>query len=294
MEINETNINGLFQGFKTTFNKGLEGAKRSYKTVSMEIPSTTAEESYGWLGAIPSIREWIGDRIVNSLSITSYQIKNRKFELTVGVPRDKIEDDQYGIYGPIMEKMGRDVALHPDELIFSLLGKGFQTTCFDGQYFFDKDHPVVVNGKPVSVSNVQDGTDDAWYLLDCSQPLKPLIYQNRASFHFTTLDNERDQNVFFKDEYIYGGRGRSNAGLGLWQLAFASKAPLNKENYEAARKAMMSLKSDSGKPLGITPTHLVIPTMLEGNGRRILNALLPDGGTNEWAGSAELIVTPFL
>ena len=113
-------------------------------------------------------------------------------------------------------------------------------------------------------------------------------------FSFTTPDNERDHIVFFRDEYVYGGRGRSNAGLGLWQLSFASKADLNRENYEAARKAMMNLKSDSGKPLGIIPTHLVVPASHEGNGRRLLNALLSDGGTNEWAGSAELIVTPFL
>jgi len=117
-----------------------------------------------------------------------------------------------------------------------------------------------MNEKTVSVSNMQEGTGAIRYLPDCNQPLKALIYQSRLPFQFTTLDNERDAKVFFKDEYIYGERGRSDAGFGLWQLAFASKAPLNKENYEAARKAMMSLKSDSGKSLGITLTHLVVPT----------------------------------
>ena len=28
------------------------------------------------------------------------------------------------------------------------------------------------------------------------------------------------------DEHVYGVRARVNAGLGLWQMAYASKAPL--------------------------------------------------------------------
>lgn len=111
MELIQSNLSGLFQGFETAFNKGFQGAQSRYKTVEMEIPSTTAEENYGWLGSIPAIREWLGDRIVQSLSITGYQIKNRRFEVTVGIPREKIEDDQYGIYGPIMEKMGHKCRL---------------------------------------------------------------------------------------------------------------------------------------------------------------------------------------
>jgi phage major head subunit gpT-like protein len=189
--------------------------------------------------------------------------------------------------------MGRDTALHPDELVFGLLGKGFETRCFDGQYFFDVEHPVGRN-EPVSVSNFQTGTGSPWFLLDCGQALKPMIHQQRIPFGFTKIDADNDERVFFKNEYVYGTRGRSNAGFGLWQLAFASRAELNAANYEAARMAMQSFKSDSGKPLGIQPTHLVVPPSLEGAGRRILKALSADGSTNEWAGSAELLVTPFL
>ena len=32
---------------------------------------------------------------------------------------------------------------HPDELIFNLLKNGFTSPCFDGQNFFDTDHPVI-------------------------------------------------------------------------------------------------------------------------------------------------------
>lgn len=294
MDINNSNLSGLYNGFKTNFAKGLQGAVSHYATIAMQIPSATTETTYAWLGALPSIREWIGDRVVYDLSISSYKVINREFEATVAVPRTKIEDDQYGIFGPIFEKMGRDTALHPDELVFDLLGKGFSTKCFDGQYFFDVDHPVGRGETVTSISNVQAGTGAPWYLLDCGQALKPMIYQQRIPFDFTKIDADNDERVFFKNEYVYGTRGRSNAGFGLWQLAFASKADLTAANYETARAAMQGFKSDSGKPLGIQPTHLVVPPSLEGAGRRILKALLADGGTNEWAGSAELIVSPYL
>ncbi len=58
--------------------------------------------------------------------------------------------------------------------------------------------------------------------------------------------------------------------------------------------AMQSIKRDNGKPAGVRPTHLVVPPELEGDGRRILKALNPDGGTNEWADSTKLIVTPWI
>lgn len=295
MIINQVNLDGLNRGFNTAFNKGLASVESHYASVAMKVPSTTRENAYAWLQAMPGIREWIGDRIVHDLGIFGYTILNRLFEETVAVKRTDIEDDQFGVYGPIMEKMGYDTARHPDELIFSLLAAGFEKKSYDGQYFFDTDHPVRAGiGVEVSVSNVQGGAASPWFLLDCRQPIKPLIYQERMPFDFTQITAPEDETVFFKDRYVYGVRGRSNAGFGLWQLAYASKADLTTANYELARTAMANFKSDAGKPLGVMPTHLVVPPSLEGAGRRILKAMAENGATNEWAGSAELIVTPYL
>lgn len=221
----------------------------------MVVPSGTESTTYAWLGAFPNIREWIGDRIINNLSLSSYTLANKKFEVTISVPRTKIEDDQYGIFGPILEKMGADVTRHPDDLVFGLLREGFSTPCFDGQYFFDADHPVGGNGGgPISsVSNVQAGSSTPWFLIDAGQPLKALIYQERTPFQFQSLTRDEDEHVFFNDAYVYGVRGRSNVGFGLWQLAYASKAELTPANYELARQAMMEQKGDNGKTLGITP-----------------------------------------
>ena len=44
------------------------------------------------------MREWIGDREIQNLSASDYTIKNKDYELTVGVDRNDIEDDTLGIY----------------------------------------------------------------------------------------------------------------------------------------------------------------------------------------------------
>ncbi len=126
-----------------------------------------------------------------------------------------------------------------------------------------------------------------------------MIYQERLPFVFTSLDKEQDDNVFWKDEYVYGVRGRANAGYGLWQLAYASKAPLTADSYEAIRAAMGTLKGDAGRLLGVKPNVLVVPPSLEGDAMRLLNngtrivisGTTPVAVQNEWAGTAKPIVT---
>ncbi|WP_430913747.1 Mu-like prophage major head subunit gpT family protein [Methylobacterium sp. sgz302541] len=297
MIINQQSLQSLFTGFGASFKKGFDGAESHYRDVAMVVPSATRQNNYGWLGQFPKIREWIGDRVVKNLSASSYVVVNRMFESTVSVPRTSIEDDQFGVFSPIVEEMGKAAAEFPDEMIFGLLKAGFQTLCFDGQYFFDIDHPVFdpAQNTMVMVSNMQAGAGPAWFLLDTSRAMKPMLYQERSSYTMTQLINDGDQNVFFRDEYIYGTRGRSNAGFGLWQLAFASKAALTAANYAAARAQMMNLRGDEGRILGITPTLLVVPPALEEAGRTLLgSALLSGGGTNPWAGSAELLTTPWV
>ena len=307
MLINSGNMDGLFTGFKAAFNKGFEGAPSAYKTISMIVPSSARSETYAWLGMLPRMREWIGDRIINNLQLHSYSITNRPFEQTIAVDRDDIEDDQYGVMTPLFAEMGRTAAEHPDQLIFDLLKTGFAAKCYDNQYFFDTDHPVATLTGEVSVSNTGGGSGEPWFLLDCSKMIKPMIYQERKPLgNLVSMDNPDDPNVFMRKQFLYGTEGRCNAGFGLWQLAYASKEPLTAENYEAARQQMMTMTGDQGRKLGIKPTHLVCGPALEGEAMRLLNngsrvVMVTNGADtvplaleNEWKGTATPIVTSWL
>ena len=297
MLINSSNLRTLYTGFSSLFREGVGAAPSKWSTVAMKAMSNTSKEEYGWLGAVPGLREWVGERVIQNLSLQSYAITNRIFESTVSVKRTEIEDDNVGVLAPAFRMMGREAAIHPDKLVFGLLKSGFNTLCYDGQFFFDTDHPVGGQGdEPVTqVSNTGGGSGTAWYLLDCTKPIKPLIFQERLPYEMQSITDSSDERVFLKDEYVYGVRARAAAGYGLWQLAYGSKQTLDVTSYVAARTAMMSLKGDNGTPLDVTPTHLVVPPSLEAAGRAILSAgRLASGADNIWAGSAELIVTSYV
>ncbi len=297
MLINSAALRSLYTGFSTAFQAGFAGVTPMYSRVAVSVPSSTRSNEYGWLGQMPRIREWIGDRVINNLSTIGYTIRNKPYELTIGVNRDDIEDDNIGIYGPMFQEFGRSGAVFPDELVWALLKAGFSTPCYDGQYFFDTDHPVLdENGVAQSVSNTGGGSGSPWFLMDTTRAIKPIIYQERKAFgNLVRKDQETDDNVFSKKEFVYGLDGRCNVGFGFWQLAYGSKQTLDGAGYGAARAAMSSQKGDYGKPLGIVPNLLVVGPADESKGRKILNSELGTGGeTNEWKGTAELLVVPWL
>ncbi len=291
MIVNQSVLQAIYKGFKTIFNEAFQGVEPMYKKVATEVPSSAREETYAWLGSFPKLREWIGDRQIANLEAHGYTIKNKDWEATVEVDRNDIEDDSIGVYKPLVAELGRSAATHPDEIVFGLLAQGFNTICYDGQYFFDTDHPV--GGQ--SVSNFQGGTGTAWYLLDTTREIKPLIFQSRRDVEFTAKDDPKDEHVFMRNKYLYGVYRRDNAGFGLWQLAYASKQTLDAANYSAARAAMMGLKDENGRPLGIRPNLLVVPPSLEGAAREVLLAERDASGqTNVWQNTAELLVCPYL
>jgi phage major head subunit gpT-like protein len=298
MIITSAALNALRVGFSTAYKKGLGQTSSQYALVSTAVSSSTKEQRYGWLGKIPNVREWIGARVVQNISEADYSIREKKWELTIGVDRDDIETDNLGMYAPLFEEMGQSTGAKWDQLVFALLAAGFFTNCYDGQFFFDTDHPVLdENGNLVSVANTDAiaGSGPAWYLLDVSRALKPIILQKRKDFNFVAKDKETDDNVFGLNEFVYGADARANVGYGFWQFAWGSKQPLNAANYAAARAALSGMKGDYGRPLGIRPSLLVVPPQLESAALKIVNNELgANGETNEWKGTAKVEMVPWL
>ncbi len=174
MIITSENIDLAFRGFKTLYTDAYTKAPVYYDKIAMTVPSSARNEAYGWLGQFPQLREWLdGEREVKSLTAHGFTINNRKFESTIAFGRDDFSDDRLGIFKPMVSEMGHRARQHPDELVFAMLANGFATTCYDGQNFFDTDHPAKDSaGDDVTVSNVANGTEESWFLLDTMRPIK--------------------------------------------------------------------------------------------------------------------------
>jgi len=297
MDLNRENLARLFTAYKANFQQGFDSlgnAGSQYEQFCTVVPSTTATEVYPWLKSLPRMREWVGDRVIHSLEGADFSIKNRKFELTEGVERDAIEDDTYGLYGPVFQEFGRSSREHPNELAVEVLQSN--PLCYDGQPLFDADHPVLdEKGREVSVSNDMGGTGPAWYVMDLSRAIKPLVFQRRRDYNFRALTNLNDSEVFLKDKFLFGVDVRCNVGVGLWQLMVRSKQAFTAENYAAARARLTTLTGDYGRPLALRHTHTMVPGTMEQAARKVLNNALIDGGnSNEWVDTSQLILNPWL
>ena len=295
MIINSQNLSILNQAFNASFQSGLTSAAPMWGQCASLVPSTTSEQKYGWLGKITKFRDWIGERQYQNLVAHDYAIKNKTWENTVDVSRDEIEEDQYGIYAPVVEQLGQDAALHPDEMVFGLLKAGFTTPCYDGQYFFDTDHPVGAPGAQASVSNFQGGSGTPWFLLDTTKVLKPVIYQKRRPYTITPKTSLTDDNVFGQNKFVWGADGRGNVGFGLWQLGYASKQALTVQSYADARAEHQSIVGDNGKPLVIRSAELWVPPSLEQEALECVQAeRLANGATNVMRNLSKVVVCPWL
>lgn len=128
--------------FQLLFQNALKGAKVDWQKFAMLVNSTGKTEAYGWLDEVDELREWIGPRQIANLAARAQEVENRKFERTIGVKRDDIEDDRLGLYAPRIQMLAEAAAQWPDKLVTDAMVGGGSAICYDGQYFFDGDHPV--------------------------------------------------------------------------------------------------------------------------------------------------------
>ena len=325
MEINAANLNALYISFDTIFQQGFEKPPSYYEQLSTVTRSASAQTLYPFLGRTTKFSEWLDERHYQALERHGYTITNKHWENSVRIDRNDIEDDQYGTYAPFIEQMGMDTKVHPDILIFSMIkaaSTGSAVTmpdgtsmpvpvAYDGINFFATTHPVGPANNPASDSNVSNvdsgGSGSWWFLIDASRAIRPFIFQIRKEYTVTHMNAETDEAVFSRRQFRYGVDGRSNVGVGLWQLAYASNQDLSDPTkYASARAAMRGFKTDAGLPFGALSNrkgiYLLVPPSLEEVGRQLLNSDFGVGAgassmvatTNIWKNSADLIVSEYL
>lgn len=294
--INAQLLDTLGVGFNAAFMDALGQAPTDHEAFTETVMSTTGRNEFAWMDLLPNVRKWLGDRVVQNISLSKYELVNDDYELTVAVKANDIDDDNIGVYGTLFKAQGRAAGAHTCRSMFDLLVGGFVNPCYDGQNYFDTDHAVLdVNGVVQSVANTDGGAGEPWFMLDTMQAIKPLIHQKRQDWRFIPKDQPTDDNVFNRKEYVYGMDARCAFGYSLWQLAWGSKQAATAANYKLARENMIGMKGDFGRPLGIMPRLVVCGPRNESAFRKLLNSEYGEGGvTNEWKGTCGLLVSPWL
>jgi len=298
-QLTQAQIDALKTTLVARWNAGLKLSPDDWKKIAKLVMSDGKSNTYAWLSNFPAFRQWVGQRLHKVYKENAYNVVNRKFEATVDVQVTDIEDDNLGMYGTQAEGAGQAATDLKNDLIFQAIAAGFAATCYDGQYFFDTDHPVYANedgtGAVTNVSNVQAGAGAPWVLLCTKRAASPIYLQERTPAQFVALTSPQNTNVFDYDVYSFGGRWRGEAAYGFWQCAFGSKATLSAANFEAGYDAIANFTGDGGRKLGV-----VADTLITGFANRaaaeaiLLKANLANGESNTNFKRVELIVTPWM
>ena len=197
MDLTQPALASFFQQLDMRYQAGYARRKQFYQTYSEICPSSTKQNVYSWLAELPGLRKWVGPKMARNIATRAYALVNDDWEDTYEIDRNDISDDIAGVYGRREELLGDAASRWPDDLMTDVLIQGTTTTCFDGQFFFDTDHPV-------DLDDSSQGT-----------------YAN-----------------------------------------LLTSTPLTQANFNAAYAAMQSFLGESGKPLEVMPTILMVPPKL--------------------------------
>ena len=160
MPVTQSDIPNLLKaGLKTLFFDSLQNGliKSAISKVASVVESSQDTENYAWLGQNPIMKEFLDERQIKALQESSFSIRNKTWEATIGVDRTAIEDDRYGQIKVRIQSLAYEAIRHKEQMIISLLANGFTNTCYDGQYFFDIDH--VNPGADYQSAQSNKGTD---------------------------------------------------------------------------------------------------------------------------------------
>lgn len=265
VDINKRNMDLFFKILSKSFRGGLEVAPPIDLSVFCEfLPVSTDETDFSWLGEADDLTLWKDGRVLDELASYKYSITNLSYQHTLRVRLRDVENDITGLYSTRAEKQGRAAARWSMLRVLEALQAGSSTVCFDGQYFFDTDHPcgteptATVPSSATTFANLRTGgAQQPFYLFDTTHVLKPLIFQSEPVKFEALADPNTSDHVFMHREALYGVRAYGGAGYSFPQYAFKSENAFSLSEFKTIRAAMEAFRNDRGQLVGASPNLLV-------------------------------------
>jgi phage major head subunit gpT-like protein len=135
-------LEAMYTNFNILFLQGRGSASPVVDRIATVRTSTTREEGFIIPGQLGRLREWLGERVVQNMNAQIVKLTVKDYEGTVGVERNDILDDKLGMYEPMIRDLGNQAGYLWDDLVTDALLAGTTSLAYDGQFFFDTDHPL--------------------------------------------------------------------------------------------------------------------------------------------------------
>jgi phage major head subunit gpT-like protein len=128
--------------------------------LALTIDSSTAIEEYDWVGDIPGLTEWVGDREEATIMAGAFTIKNKDWSSGVRIHKNEILDHKMPQVKVKLMGLAQAAGFHYGELLGRLLVNGFDGALtdvgdgksYDGALFFSTSHSA--EGGPTQTNRV--------------------------------------------------------------------------------------------------------------------------------------------
>lgn len=221
MALNPTQLDRASLYVKTVFRKAMSEDFTDYaKPLYTVTPNKSGFARILTLESVPGLRRWLSERRPGTFKFATETKKIGKWEQSVAIDKDDIEDDDLGIYKSAIEEMALENKLAYGGLAVEAIMKGFTTKMEDGNEFFSSAH-----------GNLQSGALDATNF-------------NAAVLKVETQKDAKGRSYGYLVDTLIVGPANRAAAKALIEKEYLSGGESN-TNYKAAKIVVMPSITDS-------------------------------------------------
>lgn len=144
---NQSNLDAARVGFHAAFLEFLGlTTEQPLAQALLQVPSSTAVEEWEWLGDMPGLQAWDGDRVLSAIGAFKMRVTNRDWASGLRLHQNNIKDDKLGLFPSSIQMLAEAAKAHRISFTEQLFLNGFDGAqytdvsnglAYDGKFFFD-------------------------------------------------------------------------------------------------------------------------------------------------------------
>src|SRR6185312_14448889 len=142
--LGRANLEAAFIAFSTVFDMKLKVTPVIYPQLAMVIPGVSERLEFKWLGSIPTMKRWVGDRTIQKLRGETQALTTEWWANGIEVDVDDFRvEARLGMLATRVRSLAEAAARRIDDQVAQYYLTGFNSTnglTYDGQYLYDTDH----------------------------------------------------------------------------------------------------------------------------------------------------------
>jgi phage major head subunit gpT-like protein len=221
--IDRAKVEAAFVVFSTVFDMKLSNTPVIYPQIATVIPGVSERVEFKWLGSIPTLKRWVGDRTLQRLRGETQALTTEWWANGIEVDVDDLNNEaKYGMIIKRIRSMAQACARRMDDQVVSHYVNGFAGTLgvtYDNQYLYDTDHTAAGDGTGVAQSNLIAGGFASGTFNTMLQKSMELVDDEGEPISVSVRrilagpQNQLTLRTVLKQEYQAGGATNIDAGM---------------------------------------------------------------------------------